>query len=144
MKLLITLTLTLVFGVSIPAQAGEIYKWTDKNGVVHYGEQPHGKESQKLSIPKSSPNPATQDKLNKQREELLNDGNKPEEKPASPEDNPEQAKKNCELARKNLKVLQENYTIIMKDKDGKEVYLDDEKKAKQIEENQQAIKDWCK
>ena len=55
----IILALGLGYGcVSALAQAEEVYKWTDKNGTVHYGEfAPNNRRSKTIETP-STPRPA--------------------------------------------------------------------------------------
>ncbi len=52
-----TVLLTLVTGlVSANALAGEIYKWTDENGLVHFGDRPpQGQQAQSISTPEAAP-----------------------------------------------------------------------------------------
>ncbi len=35
------LLLLLLIGIAIPAMATTVYRWVDKDGVVHYSDQPH-------------------------------------------------------------------------------------------------------
>ncbi len=50
MRLLITLLLILSFPVS-----AQVYKWTDENGVTHFGSQPPPGQKQELKIRDSQP-----------------------------------------------------------------------------------------
>lgn len=46
--------LILLLMVSSPLFAA-VYKWTDENGKVHYGDQPGRKNAQSVNVPKPSP-----------------------------------------------------------------------------------------
>ena len=50
------LLLALVTGlVSTHSLAGEIYKWTDENGLVHFGDRPpQGQQAQSISTPEAA------------------------------------------------------------------------------------------
>ena len=52
-----TVLLTLVTGlVSANALAGEIYKWTDENGLVHFGDRPpQGQQAQSINTLEAAP-----------------------------------------------------------------------------------------
>tara|TARA_Y100001001_G_scaffold151319_1_gene162808 strand:- start:6616 stop:7071 length:456 start_codon:yes stop_codon:yes gene_type:complete len=57
MRLLIPLLLILSFPVS-----GQVYKWTDENGNVHFGSQPPPGQNQEVKIRDGQPGSATNDK----------------------------------------------------------------------------------
>lgn len=48
------LILALLISLSFPV-AAQVYKWTDDNGVTHFGTQPPPGKRQKIDIRKSSP-----------------------------------------------------------------------------------------
>ena len=59
--LLTCLTLLLVSFVSGNAIAAEVYKWTDANGVVHYGDKPpEGQTAQTINVRETHNSGATQ------------------------------------------------------------------------------------
>src|SRR5687768_6800087 len=39
------------------AQAAEVYKWTDKDGRVHYGDRPKSMEAQEVELRNTTPVP---------------------------------------------------------------------------------------
>ncbi len=50
--------IALALCLLVPGTAfSDIYKWTDKDGQVHYGEKPGGKTSQKVAVPKKKSKP---------------------------------------------------------------------------------------
>lgn len=52
MRLFATLfVLLLIASVSLLATAADVYRWTDKDGVVHYGDQPPTKDAKPTKLP---------------------------------------------------------------------------------------------
>jgi hypothetical protein len=54
---LLTAVLVLAAGMaSVSVLANEIYRWTDENGVVHFGDRPpEGLQAQAIHVPESQP-----------------------------------------------------------------------------------------
>ena len=122
------------------------YKWIDKDGTVHYSQQPPADANyEKLDTKSKAPNyntepatqatptsPAASGANNQQGSAVI------KEEVAKGE---ELRKKNCEQAKKAL----ETYTAYrrVRDKDGNVIYLDDNVRAKRIEDSKAAIKEFC-
>lgn len=143
---LICLSTMLTLAVASFVQAAT-YKWVDKDGNVHYSQQP--------------PSDANYEKLNIKTQPNYN--TEPTTPPAQPAPNATAAgsnsnksaavikeetakaeelrQKNCEQAKKAL----ETYTAYrrVRDKDGNVIYLDDKVRAQRIEESKAAIKEFC-
>ena len=161
MKILINALLFSVLGAGMNsgAVAAKYYKWTDENGVTHYGAvAPQGKESQSIDVRTGESRSAATDRSAQSNTQ-----------PATPADQPstgteaakakekeqalakekqdralqEQRRKNCEIARENAELLRVRARVRANDPDTGELrYLSpDEKKAreeataKSIEEN---------
>jgi len=140
------LSLSLSLGLSVVALAGSatVNKWVDKDGNVHYSQQPPSDVNYEKITVKTSPSSA---------------GSTPDQSPkystgngsGSSGDNAvvkqttakaeAQRQKNCEAAKKNLEL----YTVFrrVKDKNGNVVRLDDKDRAKRIEDSKAAIKEFC-
>jgi len=54
---LLTAVLVLAAGLaSVSVLANEIYRWTDENGVVHFGDRPpEGQQAHAIQVPESQP-----------------------------------------------------------------------------------------
>lgn len=132
---------------------GEVFKWTDENGVVQYSDKaPQDKNihSTKLSIRNSSSHgnsssmgyDALKQKLNKletaQKQSV-------EEENANQKKNNDMAEKsrNCEGAKKMLSTFQENGRIRVKDKNGEYRMLTEEEKAAEETKIKEKIKEFC-
>ena len=122
------------------------YKWVDKDGSVHYSQQPpsdanYEKLNTKPQAPNYNPAPTTQaapaspaasGTNNQQGSAVI------KQEMAKGE---ELRRKNCEQAKKAL----ETYTAYRRvlDKDGNVIILDDNVRAKRIEDSKAAIKEFC-
>lgn len=88
------------------AQAGEVYKWTDDKGVVHYTDAPpEGRDFEKKKT--AAPPPATAPQAEA-------DAAEPAAAPAPAQGS---AQANCEAARRNVENM-ERFSEISMDRDG--------------------------
>lgn len=144
MSRLHTLFLIIVMGFAgaLTTQAAT-YKWVDKDGNVHYSQRPPpdaNYERLKIKTPPPGNTPATP-------ASPAATSSPATEPPAGDTVAQEMAKnkeiraKNCEAAKKNLEL----YTVFkrVKKEDGSVVRLDDNERAKRIEESKAAIKEFC-
>jgi hypothetical protein len=142
---LICLSILLSLNFVSLAQAA-MYKWVDKDGHVHYTQKPPADSNyEKLHIkpqqPSSSSSGTTSSGPTYSTPSANDDSNtsaviKQEETQAA-----EKRQKICEQAKKAL----ETYTVYrrIRQPDGTVVYLDDNERAKRIQDAKQAIKDFC-
>lgn len=107
--------------------AGQVYKWKDAQGRVHYGDKPaDGAEKIEVNAP------ASQIQLEKERENEL-------------ATNEKTAKRfeECKRSKDQLATYQSAAFIIRKDGLGGEKELDTSERAKLIQLTQQRVKDSC-
>lgn len=131
--LTLTVLLAVVPGVSMSAS---VYKWTDENGVTHFGDrQPTGKQSERVNVRSGTASTVTSDR--KSPQERLNDLQKREEdqavterERASQEARRKQREANCATARANLDAIDSNARIQIEE-NGETRYLSPEEIAKQ-------------
>ncbi|MCH9675026.1 MAG: DUF4124 domain-containing protein [Gammaproteobacteria bacterium] len=64
MKCILLLALALV---TVSASSGEVYKWTDKHGKVHYGDRPRANAAQVPIKARPAPDPNAERRRLKQR-----------------------------------------------------------------------------
>lgn len=135
----------LILGFAGIATAG-MYKWTDKNGTVHYSQQPPSDGnyetmhvdtqspdgSETGSGSQSGPTYSAPDTSNNGGSDAIK---QTEAKAAA------QREKNCAQAKKAL----ETYTVYrrLRDKSGKVIRLSDTERAKRIQQAKDAIKEFC-
>ncbi|MCG8611215.1 MAG: DUF4124 domain-containing protein [Pseudomonadales bacterium] len=122
-------------------QAEKVYKWTDDNGVIHYGDRrPSDKSSESLEVKTghSAPSPAAA--TDEAETPTKSSGGDPSAVAAYNE----QRKKACKIAKENLTKLQNYSRIRIKDKEtGEFKYLSDEEKQAQVKESERIVKETC-
>jgi len=129
-----------------------IYKWTDAEGNVHYGQQrPAGTSSEKMQVPQHAPIDKSSYKRpgQKSADEKTDkaSADKKAEEPAEEKETKAEKKQrmaNCEKVRKNLATMKSNSRIRSKDEDGNIRYLSDEEKQARMNKSQQALDKHCK
>ncbi len=132
----------------IPVCQAEVYKWTDENGRVHYGDRPQGSESEKLDIKTGTPKPdAELDEHREKQRKLLDvfDEERAEkkEKKAAAEKEKRETKRKCAELKDYLKSLKEVSSLYELDEKGNRRYLDEETHKKEIAEVEKTVKKHC-
>lgn len=131
------LILTLLLAVApCVAMGASVYKWTDENGITHFGDrQPVGANSETVNVRSgtSSGNgnstSSPQERLNELQEQQQEEADRKEET-AVEAARRKQREANCENARSNLNVIASNARIRVEE-DGEMRYLAPEEIAEQ-------------
>ncbi|MDN6320143.1 MAG: DUF4124 domain-containing protein [Marinobacter sp.] len=112
-----TLMLTLLIAVAPGmATSASVYKWTDENGITHFGDrQPVGANSETVNVrsgtsTRGSDRPSAQQRLGELQERQQADAKKEQETTVETARR-KQREANCETARSNLKIIQDNARI---------------------------------
>jgi hypothetical protein len=141
--------LALALTLATASASAAMYKWTDQNGNVQYGQfPPSGVQAERISAsgtthkvdPQDSKSP--QQRLQELEEQQKQQGEQ-EAEAAAKQQLAAQRQNNCELARKNLAVLQEEGHHRVRLPDGTVTYLTDEQKQQRVDQANQQIKDNC-
>ena len=144
--------LVVLLGIQVfaPVGAGSIYKWTDSNGKVHYGDKPRS-TAEEISITPHPAGPVTQptDAERKElRQRLLNMYQEERERARVDAEKEKklrtQAAKNCALSRDRLRNLERSAYVYRLDEQGDRVVLSDQHREEAIRAARQAIARWCK
>ena len=138
--------------ISLNAHAG-LSKWVDAEGKVHYSDTvpPEATQSQTVRniagkgqgdapssySPKSLAEREADLKKSKQAKEAAAD------KQAQQNTQAEAKSRNCEAARQNAKTIEDGMRIVTYDSKGERVIMDDETRAKKLEEARQTISANC-
>lgn len=131
---MILLTMIMIFASS--ASAG-LYKWVDNEGNVHYSQKrPVNQQFKRLKAPPPAPDSAKP--LYKSGTPATESGKTAATETAK---NKEIRAKNCAQAKKNLSNFQIHRRI--RDKDGNVTTIDDNVRAKNIKNAQDAISNYC-
>lgn len=100
------LALVLCLSLFPPVCIAEIYKWTDENGRVHFGDKPDGEDVERIEVKTSVPQDQELEKRREKRQRLLDSYDKDrQEKTANREQAAKaekQRKENCAKAQKDL------------------------------------------
>jgi hypothetical protein len=129
-ELLAMMVLTLV----VTAAAGEVYKWVDADGKVHYGDRRPASGSDP-SVVELAPAPAVDadhSERSLQRRRLLDafeaeraERREVEAKAAAAKS---ERKDECARARRQLAELQRAHVVYTEDESGKRIYMSDEER----------------
>jgi hypothetical protein len=145
MRMLNSFALALMLATG--SAGATLYKWTDANGNVQYGEfPPAGSKAERL---KAAPAPAstTPGKSLQQQVEEMEKRQETEKQhkteAAQKQQDAANRKINCENARSNIQRLNYGGNRLVHMPDGSYQRLDEKQKQEQIEKNQQAIKEFC-
>ena len=143
----------LILILTGPVFAG-IYKWTDADGNVHYGEHPPP-EAQTRELPAAPPPPEadvlrSQERLDRLLERQQRSEQLRQEDRVRQAQEEEQAarlaaerRQNCIAARNQMHRLRMQRAIYTIDEQGGRVYLDDEARSRLIELRQREVEAFC-
>lgn len=120
----------LLLCLSAVASAADIYKWTDAQGRVHYGNQPPAQDDAAKKIEVNAPPSLTQQQ--QERDKVLASGEKTKRQ-----------FEDCKRSKEQLTTYQSASRVVQKDALGGEKELDAEQRAKLIQVTQQHIKEAC-
>lgn len=140
------LACSVLLALSANANAGQIYKWEDAQGNVHFGSQPpEGQDSTQvnpnISQPKISPAPSktvADDGAEDEEQKAIDDKVKKDVAKQEAE-----RKKYCESARNNLAQLKNNPRVLVEE-NGQVKRLTEEERQSRIAESEKAIETTCK
>ena len=140
---------TLLVCLLLPlTAAGEIYKWTDADGNVHYGSSPPvDQQTETVKPPPSGDTEAAQKSLQQSREILQPPEKKNKDaekkKTAEAEQDPEAKKKRCEAAKKALEQMRTANRLQYIDDQGERAYMTPEQRAEREKKAQEMVKESC-
>ena len=145
-RLAIVLSLALAAGGS--AVASEIYKWTDADGNVHYGDRPV-EGAERLAITSRPTNP---ERISAQMQARTESRALADEEAAGDPDGPteeelraearERAEK-CDMYKARLTKFVQSRRLYREDENGERVYLDEEETQDARERVQDRVEEYC-
>ena len=146
----IALALLLAVTAAATALAGDIYKWTDEEGIVHYGDHPGGADPRRLDIQSRPTDPVRIEAMAQARADVR--ARTAEEKTAakaaasSPEEKQAQADERtqqCNAHKAQLQKFLAARQIYRRDESGERVYLDEEEMQATREQTESLVKEFC-
>lgn len=143
-----SILLTLAIGANV--SASEIYKWTDADGNVHYGDKPVGEQSIRLAIRSNPTDPARIQAMAQARSEAravataeeraaAEQGPTEEERRAEARDRAQK----CSTYRERLEKFVMSRRLYREDENGERVYLDDSEAQAARERVQNQVEEYC-
>jgi hypothetical protein len=125
--------------------AAEIYRWTDANGQVHFGQRPAAAGAEKVEV---KPQVVERDQLTREREERTNrfyDARREEQAQASVAASERQAKRaeECRQLRNKLASIPEGRSYYRKEADGQRSYYSDEQVDTARQQLQSRVSERC-
>lgn len=149
-KLTAVITLCLLCATT-GALAGKVYKWTDSEGNIHYGERPPGTQAKEVDIHKAPPSsrnaPPAESSLQettKLLETLRKERQQKAEKKATAEKEHKAREANCSYSKRRLTGYQIGGRIYEIDDQGERSYLSDSDIQQRLEATQKEVDKWCK
>ncbi len=132
------------------AVAGEIYKWTDDDGNVHYEDRPVGDEVQRLDVVSSrTDNASVQASIDARREsedrraEARTKRDETKQAAAEAKAEEEQRVAQCQASRTRMETYLQSRRLYRQDDAGERVYLDEEQIMDARADAQEMIQKYC-
>lgn len=149
-KYAISCLMMFVVSASGIALANDIYKWTDEDGNVHYGDRPSGAESeQRLAISSKPTNPANvQARVQSRHESAAAAVAAASEAPAGPTEDELRAQaaereQKCATYKARLQKFVTSRRLYKQDENGERVYLDEEQTQAARERVENQVQEYC-
>ena len=127
---------------------GEVYRWVDEHGQVHFEDQPRDSKTRKISPPAAPVDGAAnhRQRMDKTRK-LLNayesERQQLREQEAERREKAQKQRRKCIRAKDDLRQFEESGSVYRLDRDGNRVYYSDAERDVQIQKYRQAIAKWC-
>jgi hypothetical protein len=140
-------TAALVF--SSAALSGEIYKWTDENGNVHYEDRPTGDDVQLVAVTRDTDNASVQASIDarRARESARADARSKRDEDAQTAAAEQLAAANraekCEDSRARMETYLTARRLYKEGEDGERVYLDENQIMDARAKAQESIQKYC-
>ena len=131
------------------ALSGEIYKWTDEDGNVHYEDRPTGEEVELVAFTTSTDSSAVRASIDTRR---ANESARADQRSKRDEDAQEAAEaqlaadqriRQCEESRARMETYLTSRRLYKQGDDGERVYLDDAQIMDARSEAQEDIQKYC-
>lgn len=136
--------------VATLAWSGEVYKWRDASGKIHYSDTPPPRvNSEKMrggaqvAPPASAPSRSVAEQEMEFRKRQ-SESEKARAKADKEKGDAEEARSNCERARVQLQALESGQRMSRVNEAGENIPLDDEMRAQEIEQTRKSVQSWCK
>lgn len=144
-KTLCYLTLLLCHWLLADNASAEVYKWTDKDGKVHYGDKKTTKAAEDITASVSKPNIDTSSEEHQKLEAIFRKENAADRAYKAEQAMPKPAQvdhaRRCEEAKKRLRVLEGRVEFI--DENGKPIRTTEQERERRAGEMRKIIAEHC-
>ncbi|VAW67528.1 hypothetical protein MNBD_GAMMA08-1074 [hydrothermal vent metagenome] len=147
-EFMLKIILISVFCFYTNISLAEIYKWTDENGQIHYGDKPLV-DSKEMDIDISKQghikvNGTREEKRRKLLETYNDDKQREDKEKAKRKKQKKKQERGCVLSKDRMKRFQRARSLYDLDKDGNRVTMSNEQREKSINELRNKIIKYCK
>ncbi|WP_185964417.1 DUF4124 domain-containing protein [Aliikangiella marina] len=136
-----------------PVLAGEVYKWVDENGKVHYSDRPKDDNAQVVEI-KNKVTPEQQAEARQQARKLIQlqqrrvaiEMENAQDKKRQEQENAlkaEELKKTCQEAEKAVRILEFQAPVFEQNGKGGKRFISDEERKQELQKLKQGISQHC-
>lgn len=146
----LTVATLITLLVSGTAFSSEIYKWTDENGNVHFGDRPAGEAPERLTIASNPTNRTAVQEQNASRAEQRAEARQAKEEAAAAAPTKEEVQaaaaertQKCATLRERMQKLVQSRRLYREDEAGERVYLDESETTAARAEVEQQIGEYC-
>lgn len=144
---LLLVALIALLGPSLTS-AESVYRWTDENGVVHFGDrEPVGRAADRVSVKTGAATGNSERKSPQEQVEALEERRaereRSEKETAVEEARRKQRQARCDTARANLQAINSNARIRVADADGEQRYLTPEEIQEKRAEFESIVEESC-
>lgn len=139
--------LLLFIGMLLPALtvAGEVYKWVDEEGNVHFGDKPQSNvKSETVKIDKHTPDPNYRDRMQSIKQNMESRREASIEKKVEQKKLSEENASRCQNAKRRLYPLKQKIRVFSYDDAGERKYMDDSDRTIRIKALEAIVKKTCK
>lgn len=135
-----------LLAASAPATAYEIYKWTDEDGVVHYGDRPSGAGTERvihLASESTSPAPAPAPAAAAPAADPAAAPETKELTEAEKRAREQERAKQCEMYKERLQTYLTSRRLYRQGENGERIYLNEEETLAARAKVQEKIVEFC-
>lgn len=148
MKMIKTISLSVMFFLISSSAMAEVFKWTDEQGNVHYGARPPtGQSANQVRIDAAPPaDPYLQQRRENMMKQLdANAEERQEKKKQQAKTAKEKAekKKRCQNARSRLSMLEGHGRVYTTDANGERSYYSSEQLERNREQARRTVREHC-
>lgn len=146
-----TTALILMLGIAATgmASASEIYKWTDEDGNVHYGDRPSADSAEQVAIvSRPTDNERIQDEAEARRLREAEEAERRAAEPPGPTPEEQRAEaaaraEKCASYRERLQKFVTSRRLYHEDASGERVYLDEQQMQEARARVQGQVEEYC-